>query len=435
MRLLPNARLRCLVATFSMLATTAGAAAGADDAADAVRVLRTLRDPAHPPIEELAVDFERHARWNPDFLCDMLETRLVPDQGDGVQTLSAVQRDLILAAFGRVGRAPTLAAFADRFSNPEELGTRRAMAQVLGAVGTPNDLTRIFEVGIVTDRREADSAMADTIRDATAAILVRDPSGFAVLERTWRTLPSELVPAILLAVGNARDSRGLVFLSEVIRWSGELADVATAQISKLGPSRVEYVNEDLAEQLLFRLDEQPSRCRTICIALAMLRDLGSIPDLITLLGHETVSVQQSALWGLQKLTGLPFPNDARRWTHWYRAEQTWNEHEKAAVLQRVVSGDTRDVERALAEIANHPLARASAIECLPSLIEHRKLEIRVLGCRASADFEATHLVAQLVEHFEDGNPAVAESAWMAAQQLARIDLPPDVALWREALDL
>ena len=66
---------RLAIATAAAFLTMGAAQPDSAADAEAVRVLRTLRDPAHPPVEELAIDFERHAKANPVFLFEILESR------------------------------------------------------------------------------------------------------------------------------------------------------------------------------------------------------------------------------------------------------------------------------------------------------------------------------------------------------------------------
>ena len=143
--------------------------------AEAVRILRTLRDPDHDPIEDLVPGFTEVGRQVPDILFRMLADGVVPDVGEGSQLLSIYQRELILAAFAKMGEAATRAALGADFEAPQEIGTRIAAVHVLGAVGDSDDLARLLELALVDPEPGPTDAMARAFRQAVRSILVRDP--------------------------------------------------------------------------------------------------------------------------------------------------------------------------------------------------------------------------------------------------------------------
>ncbi len=434
--MLPTSLLRTTLAGVVLLVSAAPIAASAQDLneVEAVRVLRTLRDPAHPPVAGLAVEFEKFARSSPKFLFGMLETGRVADRGEGTQILSNVQAELILTTFERIGRSKTLAALASRMTAPEDRGSRRASIQVLGAVGIYSDLERVLQLSVDEENPGLDFKMSQTVQDALAWILSRDPSGFTKLEQVWRAEPTELLRPMILAVGDARDPRGLPFLIDIIRSSDSCSDVAAAQINKIGRSRDENVNAALAEELRLAIETDPSRLQTICVGLGRLGDLDSVGTLIELMDDEAEVVRTSAHWALREITGLPFPADQRRWQHWMRSEMVWSTNGKAELLRRLRSNHVPDVEQALGELATHPFARPDVLGELPELLDHANAEIRILACRAIATLGGLEHIETLISVFEDEDPTVAAAALEALRELTSLDLPLDERAWHEELD-
>ncbi len=399
---------------------------------EVVRTLRTLRDPKHPPLESMSDDFMRCARGVPRFLFEILRDGRVPDRGEGEQILSVVQRDLILLSFERLGRTGTLASLAHLLADPKTVPERIATIEILSAVGRTKDLERVFELALAQDEENASRAMADAFRRAACSISKRDGEAFRWIAETWRSVRPELLADLILAIGESEDPRGLEFLSDMIFWKSDLADAAVAQIPRVGRSRDEDLNEELRVRLRVQLDpERPDRCRTICMALAELEDLSSLPQIIESLGHESKGLRESAHWALKRLTRLNFPPDPARWSRWYAAELEWLRREKNAVFRRLLSDQEGQVARALHEVEQHPLARDELLAALPSLFESSNPFVRILACQGATDLGREEAVPVLIDALEDPSAEVVKAAHDALRELTGLNLPEDTSAWRE----
>ena len=269
----------------------AGDESGSDPArceAVVVETLRLLRDPGHPPVEELVPGFTESARYVPGLLFDVLVERRVPaDEDVPAQRLSVFQRDLVVAGFEQMGRTFVYHAIGDRLQEAADLAERRATVEVLGAIGTGDDLMRVFELALAEDEHRTDRGMAEAFRRTISSILRRDPRAFGRLTRSWRSEREELHPTLVLAVGDSARPEALEFIADVILWDEDLSVVAMAQIPRVGMSEEEHLNEELRVRLRHYLDpEQPAHCRTACLGLAELKDTDAIPYLIDLLASE-----------------------------------------------------------------------------------------------------------------------------------------------------
>ncbi len=400
---------------------------------EAVRILRTLRDPDHAPIETLADSFTRFARNVPDFLFEILRDRKVPDRGEGEQILSIYQRDLILAGFERLGRAGTLSSLSASLSALDSASERLAAVEVLGSVGCQKDLGRVFDLALDAEEEEGLSrSMADALRRATTSTLERDPESFRWLSNSWRSAPREVWVTLILAVGETEDSRGLEFLSEVIASEEDLATAAAAQIQRVGASSDAALNEALGARLRDLLDpNEPDRSRTICQALGKLEDLPSVPQLIGFLDSESRGLRGGAHSALKHLTGLSLPLDPLRWSHWYQEESAWMQGDKIQAFRRLRSGREGDVARALHEIEAHPLARGELLAALGELLESSNPSNQVQACAAAGRLERPELVPALIEVLDDPSLEAGKAAHEALRKLTGLDLPDDPSQWRE----
>lgn len=393
-----------------------------------VDTLRLLRDPNHPPIESLAPDFTEAGRQVPGLLFDVLVARRVPASEDvPSQGLSIFQRDLILASYEEMGRSFVYHTIGERLQEPVEIAERRAAIEVLGAIGTSDDLLRVFDLALTDDEERTSRGMDAAFRCSIAGILERDPRAFHRLSRSWRSEREELQATLVLAVGDSGSSDALEFLADVILWDEDLAVVAMAQIPRVGRSEDEHLNEELRVRLRHFLDPgQPGHCRSACLALAELEDTEAIPYLIDLLASDyaDAGIKTNATRALQTITGLRFPPDVRRWNHWYEGELNWMRRERAREFRRIMSHDEVQVAKGLREVAKHPFAKDELIHTLRSILIDRNEEVRVLACKALADHGNDHVVPWLIDALEDSDPEVRYAAWEALKKLTGLELTP-----------
>jgi hypothetical protein len=429
---------RTVLACFALTALASTSAASSTGPVDrskqreVVRILRTLRDPDHAPIAELAPGFTRVSRHMPEYLFEMLETGVVPDEGEGEQLLSIYQRELILAAYAEMGRSAALGKLRTAMQ-AEELSARQASVFVYSAVGSDEDLSRVFEFALVDPEVERlGAAMTEAVRLAATSILAREPSGgFRWIERNWRNLEEPLLIELVMAVGDTRDPRGLELLAEVMLWREELVGVAIAQVRKLGRALDEGLNDEIATSLRLQLDGEPPNIRAACHAIASLRDLESIPILIELLEHEERGVGDAAHSALRSMTEMAFPAVPRLWSHWYTEEQRWDFRQKQRAFDELLSRDLELVERAAAEIRRHPLAHDDLTAAVPRLLASPRPEIAQYGCKLALELGELRTVPFLIDSIQEDGGELGEEAWQTARALTGWDLPRDFNVWRE----
>jgi HEAT repeat protein len=396
--------------------------------AEVIDTLRLLRDPSHPPIEDLVPSFTAAGRHVPGLLFDVLVQRSVPATGDvPAQRLSVFQRDLVVAGFEQLGRGFVYEALGDDLQDATDVAERRALIEVLGAIGTGDELMRVFDLALTAEEESPIRGLEEAFGNAATAILARDERAFQRLERSWRSQREELYSTLLTAVGNSDSPVALEYLAEVILWDEDLASAAMAQIPKLGKSADEHVNEELRMRLRHYLDpEQPGLCGAASLALAELEDLEALPYLIDLLASELASdgIKRNATWALQKISGLSLPQNARRWNHWYEGELDWMRRGKAKEFRRIMSHDERHVAKGLREIAKHPLVNEEFVHTLRAVLIDRNDDVRVLACQALAVYGDEHVMPWLVDALEDPYPEVRHAAWESLRKLTGLELTP-----------
>ena len=140
--------------------------------------------------------------------------------------------------------------------------------------------------------------------------------------------------------------------------------------------------------------------------------------------YADAGIKKNATRGLQEITGLRFPQDARRWNHWYEGELSWIRRDKAKEFRKILSHDEVLVAKGLREIAKHPFVREELVLTLRSLLIDRNEEVRVLACQALAAHGDPPVVPWLVDALEDSDPEVRHAAWEALRTLTGLELTP-----------
>jgi hypothetical protein len=403
----------------------------------AIELLRGLR--SREQEKEEAVLAERLAQpggsaW--PLLLDVLVARRVPSfQPDTEpQVLSEVQERVILRAIGTLERDFVLERIAALGDVKDDQARTLAVMGCMGAVGRVNDLLALFELARPERGQAPDRDRAAALRRAAAAIVVRDERSFEQLVALRRLTPVELLPALIKAVGDARDGRGLRFLSDVAYWHEDLVADVLAQVRRVGPSGDADLDDAMRVRIRPYLDpESPSLCRAAIPALVALSDSDSLGPLIELLEHESRGLRQDAHWALRQLTGLELSASPETWGRWYQAEQAWLIRERPRTFQRLRSNEAGVAAAALREVLEHPLARQELCEALPDLLRNRVPAIRAMACEWLADLEVASAVPKLVWALDDRDRDVSRAAWQALRHLTALDLPLESDVWREEL--
>jgi HEAT repeat protein len=284
------------------------------------------------------------------------------------------------------------------------------------------------------DGLEPSSEVVASFQAALAGILARQPRAFDVLKAFHREAPPELSDAIVMAVGDAGHSRGLVHLEHVLSFSPESTGLCASQVRRLGRSGDLDLDRALAQRLRWAVDpDRPADCRALLLALGELRDYEAVPLLIDLLESEDRGTAGNAHWALKRITELEFAAAPERWRTWHESELTWFAREEDAVLRALHVGSPSAAAAAARAIGERRLWREDlALELLHALARPQPA-LRSPICRAIERLGVDNVTAGLVELLDDSDPASAKAAWQALVALTGRELPADAMTWRLAL--
>jgi len=370
---------------------------------------------------------------------DVLELERVAQvrPGDRAQQLSVPQREVVLRTLARLPVEPVVSAALDRAQLSQSRPVRRLVLDVLGAVGGPQHLQRLVEYGWLEGEPWPPRDVQASFQSALAAILAREPALYDRLGAFHRDAPEALGDAIVCAVGDAGDPRGLEFLEHVLTFRPELTAMCASQVRRLGRCEQPEVNRGLAQRLRWAIDpDRPETCRALLLALGELRDYEALPALIELLDSEDPGLQSNALWALRRITGLEFPGLSSRWASWYEAELEWFAKQEESALRDLHVGPPSAAAAATRAISERRLWREDLALELVSALERPQPTLRAPICRALERLGEPSVALGLVDLLDDDDRTSRDAALHALMALTgRDDLPADAMTWRLALAL
>ena len=429
---------------FASLASHAPAQASGDDP-EAVMphpqdlaiwgLLREMRVKPLPPLAEQAPRLAPLARQRLDTVFTILEERSVPGFAEiSAQALSLPQEDLIIEALRMMSATTVLGEAARRVDLAPSARTRANAVRIAGAVGSADELWWMFE--LVGKQKEVigSKAIQRAVESGVTDLLTRNPAAFGQLLAVQREVPSELMPALLRAIGATEDARGLTVLGEVISWRSEFAGHAISQVPRLGASDWPETNERLSDRIRpFLNPDDPELCQSAALALGELGDLRCVSALIDLLEEDAPGLRRNAGWALRRLTGLAFPDIQTTWSTWFQEELKWARRDKARVLDRLESLDDTEVIAAIQDASYHPLFRHELSEALCAVLGHPRPRLRILACRTLERLSSPVAVLPLVDRLEDRDEEVRAAALLALRHITGRELPGSTPAWRAAL--
>lgn len=404
-------------------------------AAEALRLLRTLRDPAAPGPAVVAPALAELGPAAAEELLRCLETRAVRDPlaPDGeAQLLSEPQRDAVLGGLAALGRERVLPLWEARYAAPVDAARVPAALLSLGASGGSRDLERLWQLGRdAAGEAPLDARVSAALQQALTLLFRHDPRAFLRVQATWSGLPDDWHDELVEAVGAAGDSRGLELLAEMETWAPEQRRRIASKVPLLGPCDAPAVNRGLAEALHAQLREgEKEDVQATLAALAVLEDFRCVEELVALLEDERPGVPQGAHHALRKLTNKQLDGRAALWKRWFRDEREWLERERDAVVGRLRSSNDRDVLIALREISRHRLERHElALEVGPKVWEGSE-EVRLTAVQTLAELGSRWGGRDLLLALDDESEAVRAAALDALTRITGERHGPAPADWQ-----
>lgn len=320
-----------------------------------------------------------------------------------------------VASFGTGPVRPFLRRCLTKTAPGEE---RLAALYVLARVGTGDDVALLRSAV-----QGFGPALADTLEDAGAGILRRDPRAREGMRRWMLEAPVEIASALARALAQGTGPQALEALTSSLGFRVDLDAELLAQIGPLAARAPKPIDDDVLAPIERALEGRDEPVlRAAALALGHAQDLEALPRLVELLEHGSRGVSSAAVWALEHGTGLHFGTDGERWRAWQRAERAWLEHNGTRLRADLHARAPELAIRALAELSCHRWRRHELALAVVLGLEHEDPRVRRLACMALARLGSSAGAAGLLRALEDEDESVARAARQALGALG-LDAP------------
>jgi HEAT repeat protein len=423
---------------------------GPEIAADSISRRRLDEALTSAPKATLEVLTEAVARLGQSFVPTIFET-LLADRLSGERSVAGIspmlaeqERQALFDALKRMPVASRACLQQQCESNPP-LEVRVKAIEVLGRIGDAMDLRLLLDfvrpkVSVAAPQASSEALidelsfdLAFVLRDSLERILDRDARGYVQLEAQFAKVPASLRPLLVQAISSRESLAGLSVLARLLGDHAELDASLLTGISRCSSRLAPPFDSAVNDAVRRTLDaSSPELLRDAAMASGRLEDSEAIPHLIGLLSHQDRDVRESAHWALCKISGLSFAADAKAWTPWLQAEQSWWQESAADLLSELESADRARALALVQQLARRRYPRHQLAAELTRGLAHPDATVRCLTCVALGQMQSRSAVAALLLRLEDSEDAVREQAHRALRAITGADLPAGRAAWAQA---
>lgn len=364
----------------------------------------------------------------------LFETVIASQWWDG-RRVGREQDELARACLSAMSRRRLLPLFEDAAGPETELPRRRLALELLGGLGTDEDLELASRLGEAPG--DEDLELLEPFGEAVEGILARSgsralgPARRLVLD--LQPLFAEVLLLELADLANDRDEVALA-LADLLGRRAELDGVLLRSLAELLPGLSLRTVGHVAQRTERYLRADDPQLRRDAIRAAGRTGQGRLAiQLLPGLESEHRGVRAAAHEALVLLSGQPFPAEPRRWQAWLEREEAWYREELERVLGDISSGRAPTVMAGLGELLAHPLYRQEALPELERLVLDGTATLRARGLHAIAQLGVVRDPGFLLPYLSDVRPEVRTAAWKALRATTGLELAEDVDAWTRAL--
>ncbi len=341
--------------------------------------LRALRDPEASATEQA----ERIAALGPCALRTVLEAfargHLVEGADAPRQTLSAVQEQAARLAIEAFDGSTALGAAEMLLEDAslEVSGRRLAWLEVVALKGDIGDLKKVIRWVIdleMVQEASLSRRLRDSLRRAFTGVLARDGEALGVAQASWQRFGEGGLRALVEALGDLPDARGVELLGNVLQWRADMASLVLTRLTLAGHGAPSAVADEASIRVLPFLDEsRVDLCRSAVLALGSLGSPIGVEGLIELLESPDRGLRQAAHQALRAASFAQLPADPGSWRRWLTFERAWDVESALDRIERLRGASGMSAAALMREVSQHSLHRsrvgAALLSQLPGLDE------------------------------------------------------------------
>jgi HEAT repeat protein len=375
-------------------------------------------------------------------VCGMLCGEIASAKGDegdaAIVALASERQGALRASLQAFGAELVVQHLAERAGAGAPLEVRLIAADLLGDLDHEQALRQLVALAGAFEPIELGS---DSVRAALERALARHWSHGREARRRFEVVAKECARGRLPLLARASAAAGTVdstgFLLSLLGSDlidAELDRVVLAAAARLAARGAWTLDERDAGAVRAALSSHDLQVRRLaCAVLGALADVESCEPMLALLESAEPLEREAARQGLRAICGVDLGPSSLRWAEWHRAEAAWWEAAAPAVLERLDHTDAGQVQRAIDELARHPLQRAAIAAQLAPLAVHADAAVARAACRALARSGSRAVLPWLLEALASEDDSVREASAAALRKLTGLALPADSALWSQAV--
>ena len=316
------------------------------------------------------------------------------------------------------------------------LGYRLVAMRVLSGTGDRRAVELWVRLLAPLEELELRSAYVQSACEgALADVLQADSYAYRDIVDHLDAVPLPVHPLIARAVGRAGRGDGLDVLQRLLGKSSELDLIVLDQVCEIGSGAPVWRLTHLVSSVRALLTDEDWRMRrAAAVAVARLHDVDSFPRLLELLEDDYRRVRQSALWGLQQMSEMPWSaEDVDQWQEWFDGQYMWWQENRGRLETELSSRDPGHVLAAIKALGDRRLFRHDVAYMIASVVDHPRESIATAACAAIERLGSQRVVPDLVAALERSDEGVRRAASQALHTLTGERLPPDAEAWAEYL--
>lgn len=435
--------LRARLVVLALLVAPSTARAQAQPAGDpepVVEVLLRSLESEPRDFELLESELAQLRPQTPRLLFELLATGAIPagwlPAGDRPlaldgETLGVLER-LLLAT----DRARLIAVFAGVAEEEPRVAHRDVGVRLLGEVGGAEELRLVVRLAapLMEGAEVLPRFLRRTFSHALRRIMERDPRATERLVRQFGEIHVGLRSAVVDAYGALDPGTALRFVTRLLGRSPGLDPHILILISRCAGELRHPVEERVrapVRELLHASDE--ATVRTAVRAVGLLEDYDAIPTLLVMLAGSDGDLREAAHRSMVSLTGVRLQLGQNAWSRWYAKETRWWDGQRTRDLADLERGDGAAACRALSSIARRRYRRHRLAEQVLEGLGRPEPDVVRLTCRALVALGSPVAEPALVQALTHPSLHLRQHAYGALRDLTGRDLPPEPALWQEAL--
>jgi hypothetical protein len=396
--------------------------------AQLARLAAPLRAQPRDPIETALV-LSRSGRNSGALLLELLRQGALPAFGEHRSAaLEGARRTALLLSFGLMPREELLRSLDVHAPRAARAGWHECALLVLAHAGLAEDYDLALEIARAPGPDP--ESVASALREALTALHRRHPASVGRVAARVGHGPLELDAAVLQALGRSDLPKAGPALVRSLGHSPELDALALDELGAWAQRGTRTLDAQDARRVRDELQAaHVATRRAALLALALLDDVASVPQIARQLEAEDAPTRSSAHWALECLTGLRLRNDARSWNAWIAREEAWWQEQGERMLDDLRCGEPGRVARATNALAGRRLLRAECEADLVELLYASSTELVELAAATLSTLGSRQALPALVDLLEDSEERIAQAAWRALRGITGRELPLERELW------